>query len=82
VQHILTKEFRFFCEYKNRSKVGTTTIICDILKLNHFQGNFVIEIQQISWSCPDSIFFKNEYPNPILTRKNRQHPARYPILFL
>jgi len=37
--------------------------------LNHSQENFVIEIKQISCSCPDPIFFKNKYPNPILIRK-------------
>ena len=44
-----------------------TTIVCDIC--NHRQGNFVIEIKQISRSCPDPIFFKNIYPNRILFRK-------------
>ena len=29
-----------------------------------------------------SNFFKNEYPNPILIRKNRKYPAGYPILIL
>ena len=51
------------CEYQNHSKEDTTTIIC------HSQGNFVIEIKQIPWSCPDTKFFKNKYPNPILIRK-------------
>jgi len=55
-------------------------IICDIL--NHSQRNFVIEIKQISWSCPDPIFFKNKYPNPILIQNNRKYPAEYPILNL
>jgi len=35
-----------FCEYENYSKENTTPIICDIL--NHSQGNFVIDIKQIS----------------------------------
>ena len=61
-------------------KKNTATIICDIL--NHSEENFVIEIKQISWYCPDPIFFKNEYPNPILIRKNRKYPAGYPILIL
>jgi len=26
--------------------------------LNHSQGNFVIAIKRISWSCPDPIFFQ------------------------
>jgi len=47
---------------------------------HHSQGNFVIEIRQISWSCPDPIFFKNKYPNPILIRKIRKYPAGYLIL--
>ena len=46
----------------NNSKENTATIICDIL--NHPKENFIIEIKPISWSCPDLIFFKNEYPNP------------------
>jgi len=45
-----------FCAYKNHSKENTTTIICDIL--NNSPGNFVIEIKQISWSCPDPFFSK------------------------
>ena len=47
--------------------------------------NFVIEIKPISWiswSCPDPIFFKNEYPNPILIRKNRKYHSGYPNLVL
>jgi len=47
-------------------------MICDIL--NHSQKNFVIEIKPISWSCPDRIFFKNVYANPILIRRNRKYP--------
>jgi len=35
-----------FCEYKKHSKENTTTIVCDIL--NHSDGNFVIEIKQLS----------------------------------
>ena len=59
-----------FCEYKNHSKENTSTIMSMWhLILNHSQGNFVMEIKQISWSCPDSIFFKNKYPNPILIQK-------------
>jgi len=56
-----------FCEYKNHSKENNSTIMinCDIL--NHSQENFVIEIKQISWSCPDPFFSKNKHPNPILT---------------
>jgi len=69
-----------FYEYKNHSKENNTNIICDIL--NHSQENFVIEIKHISWSCPDPIFFKNKYPNPILIQKNRKYPAGYPILIL
>ena len=69
-----------FCEHKNHSKENNKTIICDIL--NHSQENFVIKIKQISWSCPDPIFFKNKYPNPILIQKNRKYPAGYPILIL
>jgi len=42
----------------------------------------VIEIKHITWSCPDPIFFKNKYANPILIRKNRKYPAGYPILIL
>ena len=44
-------------EYKNHNKENNSTIICDIL--NHSQENFVTEIKQISWSCPDTTFFKN-----------------------
>jgi len=62
------------------SNENTTTIICAIL--NHSQGNVVIEIQQVSCSCPDPIFFKNKYPNPILIRKHLKYPAGYPILVL
>jgi len=69
-----------FCEYKNHSKEDSSTTICDILK--HSQENFVIEIKQISWSCPDPIVFKNKYQNPILTQKNRKYPAGFPILIL
>jgi len=71
-----------FCEYKNHSKENTAAINCDIL--NYCQGNFVREIKQISWSCPDPIFFKNKYPNPILIRKSASilQPAGYPILIL
>ena len=63
VQHILTK----YCWFFYCSKENTTTIIFDVL--NHSQGNFVSEIKRISWSCPDPIFFKNKYPNPILIQK-------------
>jgi len=35
-----------FCGYRNHSKENTATLICDIL--NQSQGNFVIEIKQIS----------------------------------
>ena len=69
-----------FCEYKNHSKENNSTIICDIL--HHCQENFVIEIKQISWSCPDPIFFKNIYPNPNLIQKNCKYPSGYPILIL
>jgi len=69
-----------FCEYKNHSQENNSTNICDIL--NHSQENFVIEIKQISCSCPDPIFFKNNYANPILIQKNRKYPAGYPILIL
>jgi len=69
------------CENKNHNcKENNSTIICDIL--NHSQENFVIETKQISRSCPDPIFFKNKYPNPILIQKNRRYPAGYPILIL
>ena len=68
------------CEYKNHIKENTTTIIDDIL--NHSQGNFVIEIKQISWSCSDPIFLKKECPNPILIRKDRKYPSGYLILIL
>ena len=64
---------------KNIAK-NTATIICGIL--NHSEESFVMEIKPISWSCPDPIFFKNEYPNPILIRKNHKYPAGYPILIL
>ena len=69
-----------FCEYKTNSKENTPTIICGILNLS--QGNFAIEIKPMSWSCPDPIYFKNKYPNPILIQKNRKYPAGYPILIL
>jgi len=69
-----------FCEYQNHSKENNSTIICDIL--NHSQENFVIEIKQISSPCPDPIYFKNKYLNPILMQKNRKYPAGYPILIL
>ena len=62
-----------YWQYKNHRKENTATIICDILK--HCQENFVIEIKPISWSCPDPIFFKNEYSNPILIQQNRKYPA-------
>jgi len=68
-----------FFKYKKSSE-NHSTIICDIL--NHSQENFVVEIKQISLSCPDPIFFKNKYPNPILIQKNRKYPAGYPILIL
>jgi len=69
-----------FREYKSHSKENSSTIICDIL--NQSQENFVTEIKQISWSCPDPIFSKNKYPNPILIQKNRKYPVGYPILIL
>jgi len=72
-----------FCEYKNHSKENTSTIMSMWhLILNHSQENFVMEIKHISWSCPDPIFFKNKYPNPILIQKNCKYPAGYPILIL
>jgi len=74
VQHIL------YWQYKNHTKENTAIIICD--SLNHSQENFVIEIKQISSSCPDPVFFKNEFPNPILIRKNRKYPAGHPNLIL
>ena len=66
VQHILTKSFWFFVNIKN-SKENNSTIICVIL--NHPRENFVMEIKQISWSCPDPTFFTNKYLNPILIQK-------------
>jgi len=73
-------ECRTYWQYKKHSKENSAAIICDIL--NHSQENFVIEIKPISWFCPDPIFFKNKYPNPILIRKNRTYPAGYLILIL
>jgi len=80
VQHIFDKIILIFCEYKNHTKENNSTIICHILK--HSQESFVIEIKQISSSCPDPIFFKNKYPDPILIQNNRKYPAGYPILIL
>jgi len=64
----------------NHSKENTTTKICEIL--SHSQGNFVLEIKQISWSCRHPTFFKYKFLNTILIRKNRKYPASYPILIL
>jgi len=68
VQHVVTKSFWVFVNTKTIAKKHCHHRLCrDIL--NHSQGNLVIEINQISWSCPDPIFFKNKFPNPILIQK-------------
>ena len=75
------KVFLIYCEYKNHnSKENNSTIICNIL--NHSQENFVIEIKQISWSCPDPIFFQKQISKSNPDPKNCNHPAGYPILIL
>ena len=79
VQHILTKSFWFFVNMKVIAKKTTApSFVTSWITLE----NFILEIKQISWSCPDPIFFKNKYPNPILIQKNRMNPAGYPILIL
>jgi len=67
------------CECKNHnSEENNSTIICDIM--NHSQENCVIETKQISRSCPDPIFFKNKYPNPVAILRGQDGP--WPPRFL